>query len=461
MKNRALLFGSRSALTAVLVLSIIGVLNFLGARNEIRFDLTKNKRNTLSEQTQKLVAGLKTPIRAVHFSKPAAREQARVVLDGYRSLNPSKFTVEFVDPDREPLRVRQAGITRAGVLQLVREDSAGARVRDIKVDDLTEEKITHSLLKLLNDATRELCLVTGHGEHSFTDSNDGNGFGEIRKALLAQAYEVREINLLTTEKVPASCSAIAVWGPTKSFFSQEVTRLSDYLKAGGRAIIGLDLTLRDPDPRIELNQLLEPWGIAYGRGFVIDPTIRAEGLDPTFLIAKDFSKTHPITRTFTSLVMLPFSRPITQITKPDSKPDAKSDLKIEPLILTSSQSWSETNFKDLARGVAGFNPDQDVMGVQNPAIAVEGTKTRLVAFGSASFANNALSSKLANSDLFLNAVAWTLEDETSISIRPKENEPGKFEITGAQGLVILLLVAALPLLSAAGGLAFWAYRRKL
>jgi ABC-type uncharacterized transport system involved in gliding motility auxiliary subunit len=159
--------------------------------------------------------------------------------------------------------------------------------------------------------------------------------------------------------------------------------------------------------------------------------------------------------------MLPFSRPVTQITKPDSKPDAKSDLKIEPLILTSSQSWSETNFKDLARGVAGFNPDQDVMGVQNPAIAVEGTKTRLVAFGSASFANNALSSKLANSDLFLNAVAWTLEDETSISIRPKENEPGKFEITGAQGLVILLLVAALPLLSAAGGLAFWAYRRKL
>jgi ABC-type uncharacterized transport system involved in gliding motility auxiliary subunit len=88
--------------------------------------------------------------------------------------------------------------------------------------------------------------------------------------------------------------------------------------------------------------------------------------------------------------------------------------------------------------------------------------SRLAIFGSASFANNTFSRMLNNSDLFLNAVAWVLEDETSISIRPREPKAGKIELTGRQGTFLFLLTAVImPLLVAAGGIGFWAYRRKL
>ena len=89
-------------------------------------------------------------------------------------------------------------------------------------------------------------------------------------------------------------------------------------------------------------------------------------------------------------------------------------------------------------------------------------KSRSVVFGSASFANNTFSRMLSNSDLFLNAAAWVLEDDSSISIRPKEQDGGKIEMTQSQGLMVFLLsVVVMPLGVGAAGVAFWARRRRL
>lgn len=458
LRSRAIAHGTHSAVTAVLVVSILGVLNFVGARNPAKLDLTRNKLHTLSEQTRKVISGLGVPLKLVYFAKAGQREQIRPLLENYQGLNASKVSIEYIDPDKEPARARQAGIKKYGTLQLL----AGAR--DTQVEDPNEEKITNALLKILKENAPELCVLSGHGEKSFS-SAEADGFDAMRQALAAQAYLLKDLNLVTSGKIPSSCSAVLVWGSSKAFFRQEIELLSEHLKAGGRMLLGLDLAFSGNDPATELNALLEPWGVRLDRALLVDPAIRALELDSSVLISNQFSREHPITRELTTGAALPFARPVvrTAARLPES-------IKIQELLSTSPKAWAESDLKGLASGKARFDAGSDTMGVLSPAVAIEGKPvngpasrpTRLVVFGSAMFAANNVSRMLNNSDLFLNAAAWVIDDSTGISVRPKEQEAGRLELTERDGaLIFLVTVVVMPLLVASAGIGFWAIRRKL
>jgi ABC-type uncharacterized transport system involved in gliding motility auxiliary subunit len=65
-------------------------------------------------------------------------------------------------------------------------------------------------------------------------------------------------------------------------------------------------------------------------------------------------------------------------------------------------------------------------------------------------------------DLFQNSVNWAMEDESLISIRPKEDGAGKVELSQKGGTFIFLVtVILIPLLVAAGGVVIWAVRRRM
>jgi ABC-type uncharacterized transport system involved in gliding motility auxiliary subunit len=88
--------------------------------------------------------------------------------------------------------------------------------------------------------------------------------------------------------------------------------------------------------------------------------------------------------------------------------------------------------------------------------------TRLVVFGSSQFANNQYSRFGGNLDLFLNSVSWALEDESLISIRSKDDETGKIELSQNEGILIFWLsVVIIPILIAIFGIVIWMRRKKL
>ena len=57
--RRQLKYGTNTALLVLVVLGILGAANYLVVRHPKRFDLTKDQRYSLSDQTRKVVAGLK------------------------------------------------------------------------------------------------------------------------------------------------------------------------------------------------------------------------------------------------------------------------------------------------------------------------------------------------------------------------------------------------------------------
>src|SRR5215475_15114639 len=135
---------ARYALYAVsyilVMLAILVVANVLADRYNKSYDSTANKRYSLSEQTAKIVKGLKQDAVITYFNQSTRFRDGRDLLDQYANLSP-KLQVEYVDPDKEPQRAREAGIKNfaTAVVQI------GAKKEEAK--SMTEEGITGAFIR--------------------------------------------------------------------------------------------------------------------------------------------------------------------------------------------------------------------------------------------------------------------------------------------------------------------------
>lgn len=460
LKGRSAAYGLNSFITVLLVLSILGVLNFLGAKYPKTLDLTANKIHTLSDQTEKVVRGLTTPVKATLYDKAGAREKYRPLLDQLKGFS-TQFEVEYIDPDKEPIRARQAGIKKYGTLHLAISQPA---VRESRIEEPTEEKVTNALIKLLKEKANRLCFVTGHGESSIA-STEADGYSAVKKGLEDQSTETREVNLLQDEKTLAECSALAINGAKSAFFPREIEILKTYLADGGRAIIALDFNLKTGESAPELKAVLKDWHVSSPAQLVVDPVSRIAGVDASVPIIASFSRDHVITREFSSVnCYFPFMRPL------EILENTPVGLNIQWVGQTTKESWAVGDLASLSKGAVAYQPGRDKKGPLNAALAIEGKlkdskasrNTRLAVFGTALFATNNYSRFGGNLDFYLNAAAWVLEDESLISIRSKEDVGGKIELSEKTGNFIwVLTVFVIPFLIAVSGVVIWIVRKRL
>jgi ABC-type uncharacterized transport system involved in gliding motility auxiliary subunit len=401
-------------------------------------------------------------VKGVFYGTPGQREESRKLLEGYREANP-ELSIEYVDPNKEPTRVRQSGIRRLPTLAL----ASGERTE--KVDDLSEEKITNALIKLGKEKPQTICATTGHGELSL-GSNDPEGAGVLKKLLEDQSYEVSEVNLAQETQVPAKCEMLAILGPTRGFTPAEVRIVDAYLADGGRALVTLNADFEKDVFSSELDNVLAKWTIQPERALAFDMQSRQFGRDAGVPVAINISRDHATTKGMYAdrpgeavAVAFPIARPITL------KGGAPAGLNVQRLARTSPQSWGERDLAGIKTGQARPDPS-DLQGPLTLAVAAEGKlkdskatrNTRLAVLASTLMASNAGIAMAYNADFTLNSFSWLLEDENLISIRAKDPEAGRVELSSTAGSIIFLAtVIALPLLIAAAGVTIWIFRRKL
>ena len=106
--RRSTRLGANSLVMVILVAMILGIVNFLAARHNVRWDFSETKRFTLAPQTARLLRDLPREVKVTVFTgdQSPARAAYRDLFDSYKTRT-AKLTVEFVDPD--PLQEPVAG----------------------------------------------------------------------------------------------------------------------------------------------------------------------------------------------------------------------------------------------------------------------------------------------------------------------------------------------------------------
>src|SRR4029077_20523860 len=214
----------------------VTVTNVLANRYVKTYDGTSNKRFSLSDQTVKIVKGLKEDAKLTYFDQSTRFPQAKDQLDQYANLSP-KVHVEYVDPDKKPQVAREAGVKNYGAAIV----HIGEKKEEAK--SMTEEGITGAFIRDLKNTTRTVCFVTGSGEHRIDDS-ERNGLSHLKELLGKDEYVAKSISLLEKAEVPDECTVVVVAGPTGDYVQPEIDAIKKYVENGGRALFLLDPPLK-------------------------------------------------------------------------------------------------------------------------------------------------------------------------------------------------------------------------
>jgi ABC-type uncharacterized transport system involved in gliding motility auxiliary subunit len=414
------------ATTYILIVMIaVVVANVLADRFNKSYDATSNKRYSLSDQTAKIVKGLKQTATITYFDQSTRFRGGRDLLDEYANLSP-KVKVEYVDPDKNPQAAREAGIRSFGtaVVQI------GTKKEEAK--SMTEEGITGAFIRDLKSSTRTVCFVSGSGEHQIDDS-DRRGLSRFKDLLAKDNYQSKTVSLLQQAEVPSDCTTLVIAGPTRNYEQPEVDAIKKYVENGGRALLMLDAPLKSGRSEIADNDalasVLQGWGVTLDKNLILDlnPIGQLVGLGPQVALVTSYESQPIVSEMKGTATGFPLSRSL------DIKSTDKTSL--QKLFDSSSTSLATNNLKSESVNV---NDPKNQKGPLTIAAAgtyntgKENSQGRFVVVGSSSWVDNGFINFNGNSDLALNTVNWLSSDEDLISIRPKEREDRRITMTRAQ-----------------------------
>ncbi|WP_322798913.1 GldG family protein [Thermoflexus sp.] len=463
ISGRPFAFGANAVLASVAFIGIMVLLNILATRHAQRWDLTAEKRFSLSPQTLQILRSLPEPVEALAFFSQNfqfARQDAEDLLDQYRHYSNGKFSYRFIDPVAQASLARQWGVTRDGTILFVMQD------RRQEVTLYNEQEFTSALVKLIRTTQPKIYFLTGHGERDINEEGD-NGYAQVRRALEREGYRVEALNLAVTSTIPADAAVILLAGPVRPLLDREVEVLKGYLNAGGRLLIALDSSLQIPGDAggkvtESVNRILGDWGIAFRDDVIIDP-VSSMFTDPLTPLSSRYGFSSITEKLRGIATAFPAARSIEEVR---SQPER---FRVVQLVETTPQSWSETDLEGLRQALnQGRLPSSEgkKLGPLALALTVEQVngKGRVVLFGDADFAANqnvGANLPFANLDLFVNAVNWLSESEMLIGLRQSPTSPVRaLSATPAQTrTVFMLTVVAMPLAVLAIGAMIWWQRR--
>ncbi len=437
----------------LVVIAALAIVNVLANRHDKSFDATANKRYSLSEQTAKVVKGLKQDATITFYDQPSRFQHAHDLLDQYTNLS-SKIHVEYVDPDKNPQAAKEAGVKNYG--------TAVVQIGDKKEEakSMTEEGITGAFIRDLKQTTRTACFTTGSGEHQIDDSGR-TGYSQFKGLLNKENYETKSIDLLQSAAVPPDCTVVIIPGPTHDYQQPEVDAIKNYVEDGGRALVMVDPPLKigksETSDNSAFTSLLQSWGVTPEKDLVLDlnPMGQLLGVGPTVTLVSSY-ESHPIVSELKGTATgFPLARSLEVKTNDKSTPQA--------LFSSSASSMATTNLSSDSVNTGDPNNKKGPL-----AIAAAGTyntgkpdsQGRFVVVGSSSWAANSFLPFNGNSDLALNAVDWLASAEDLISIRPKAPDERKLTMTRSQlSMVRSISQFLLPIAVVFLGFSVWWKRR--
>ena len=454
LKARQTKYVAFTAVYITVILAVITVANVLADRYNKSWDATSNKRYSLSDQTAKIVKGLKQDATITYFDQTRGFSSAKDQLDLYSNLS-SKVHIKYVDPDKEPRVARAAGYRGPGSLTTLQ---IGDRQEEAK--GLTEEDITGAFIRVLKNTTRTVCFASGSGE-SQLENSDGKGLSRLKSLLEKEKYAAKSVNLLQNAEVPADCTVLVIAGPTSDYLQPEVDAIQKSVEAGGRAMFLLAPPLKLGRSEIADNEalagVLKKWGVTLDKNLILDlnPIGQVIGVGPEVALVSSYDS-HPIVNEMKGTATgFPISRSL-QVKNGDKTTVEKlfdssdSSLATEKLDSPAIDPRDPKNKKGpLTMGAAGtYN------------VGKENSQGRFVVVGSAAWAANSFITFNGNRDLALNAMNWLSSDEDLISIRPKAPEDRRITLTNAQmNWIRTTSQFLLPLLVVFAGVTVWWKRR--
>jgi ABC-type uncharacterized transport system involved in gliding motility auxiliary subunit len=451
---RSTRYGLNSLVMVLLVLAIVILANWLINRHPYRYDTTKNQQFSLSPMTKNALKNLKQTVKITAFFTEGQEEGLRTrmkdLLDNYQ-IETKKLEIKMLDPLKNQQLLQQYNVDTNGTTVF----ESGQQKTTINTT--SEEDVTNAILKVTSSSQVTVYFMTGHGEPS-TNGNDGRAMSTVVEQLKKTNYQVNELkDFAAKPNVPADCTVLVIAGPTVALLDHEVKGITDYLAAGGRALI-----LDDPSADSSLSKVLSAYKVNARDDIAIDSQYFFPLADAAVPLVSALPGT-PVTKEFNYQMFFALARSL------DYKPGENNKATFTPFAQTSQSSWGETDKQQ-----ANFDEGKDIKGPLTLGLLVSlplenkndknkrSPEMRMVVFGDVTFAQNDFARIPGNNRIFQNSVAWLTEQENLISLPPRNDKNDIMMLNSTQlNYAGILLVLIIPILIIGAGVMIWIRRKRL
>lgn len=435
--------------TVVLLAALALLGGALAWQYRVQWDLTQNARNTLSKESREVLESIRGPVRVTAYATERdpqlgeLRKRIRDFMGRYQQAK-SDLTLDFVNPELEPKRARDAGIQVNGEMVVEYE----GRTERFSPFNLNEQAFTNLLVRLARARERLVLYLDGHGERKL-DGRANHDLGEFGQRLSGTGFKVSSLRLTLAQEVPANTALLVIASPQAELLPGEVDKLLKFIDEGGNM-----LWLLDPESLRGLEPLAERLGLNLLPGVIVDPAADEMRMPVTWTLASSYAH-HPATGEFGLLTVFPMARPITA--------GEDTGWRATPLVEVAPRGWVETGSLE---GEIRFDPKRELRGPVAVALALERTRNdreqRVIVVGSGAFLANAFVGNAANLDLGLRLVNWLAGDEHLVTIQPRATRDAQLQLSRSAAMAITLGgFFLLPLAFLATAVAVWWHRRKL
>ncbi len=482
---RRVIYGYNAVLGAVLLLSILGLLNMLAYTHVPpfsslgrTFDWTKGNLYTLQEGTRKTVEGLKEPvdIKVIFGRDDPTLQDVVLLLENVRLANPDVHW-SIVSPYEEDNTLRELAknYTIPGEGLLILYGKPGAQVGEfIKKEELFvapdfdrrhpmgeepifqgEFALNKTLSYLEEGRTRTTIYFTqGHGELNYNDASSNGrdqGLGKMAALLAKGNYDLLQG---PADKLPEKADVVVIAGPREELNEASLTALRRFLKPGGgkkpgKLLILFDVTvLNDKMVETGLGKLVADYGVTVSdkqllcakmqnpRDVMVMPHVGGSNPIPKAFYKGERGSVFPWYNVRSVQAGPPNpGRPYTTEVLFDTYPPylvwEEDNLKAEPADLARALLQDEKKFVErIAQQplpVAVAVSESSASGLPPGHPGTGNDKPVLIVFGSTSWASNRQAESAGSFNLMSGSLGW-LRERPVLGEAPKPPERPTYEL---------------------------------
>ncbi len=496
------------------ILAVLALIVAAADRSRIAADWSADRRFSLSDGLQKLLAEQHEPLELVSIWPEELDAAARPLSDGLRvmaGINP-RITARHIDPvlHKPALADFAARYREAAAPAIYVVKPSAKRAFRIAVNARTrsvlQREVGGALTSLADPTPPTVAMFQGHGELTAGGGAE-DGCDELTRALELAGFRVIAIDTASGGRVPPD-AVLLIAGPRAALGRAGLTALDTHLTDGGSALV-----LADDRAPGDLAALLRRRGVLLGTapdGLIAAmqsgewaPVLTGDATPPARVLASlrhhfvgqesafphhnllvdadHVNPTHPVSNAAASggvALLSPWTTPV-QVLQPGNfagEPGRQlaavfATLKTPPFVATpllqthTGDVWAKSRAEPLQAPDARAPALPLTWAIEHQSAttsATDGHGARLVVWGSRQAASDGVFAQgtFANATLLVDACRWLARRGAATGI--PEAETSAFRLTASDGAlfwIVALLVAIIPCACIGTAILTWWERR--
>ncbi len=477
IKKKWLIEGTTTlALVSIIIAAFICLNIFMHNLELTPIDLSQEKLFTLSEESKDKVRNINKDVN-IYFIEYTSDNPSVELSKQYHSVN-DKIKTEIVTAESRPDLVQKYGIQSGsqGIILECGEKSKVLTDNDLYTYDMTtyetiniaEEKLTSSILTVTSEKIPKLYFLEGYSSYSLAQQMNYLGI-----FLQNEINEVKQLNILSTGKVPDDCDSLIICTPEKDFDEIAANAIIDYINSG-RNILWLNSAVTKNQDLPNVNRVLAMYGVKpFEIGTILETDEKKMVAQTPYIIFPNISYSVPTKSIYNTEGVIFINA--TKINTLSDEELSNLNVSKQVLLSTSSKSFFRSDFSiqtvsKTEKDVEGeFVVGAELVKTISEANEEEGksaVKSKMIILGDNNFitdypignGNSPVIRLAKNKDLILNSMAYLVDREEDITVR-KSTGTVAYTATEQQDILIKAVIFDVPGIIIIAGIVVWIVRR--